>query len=96
METPSPPVAKETTTLYPKLPLPDQGGENFFDRPSYIVAMREATLYDSILKLNPSSGHSTANICGYEVITADVPFSVDASGEWVSVTVCVCGGGVPA
>lgn len=86
METPAvaePETTENTTTeVYPRLPLPDQGGEKFFDRPSYIVAMREATLYDSILKLNPARGQSTENVCGYEVITPDVPFSVDASGGW--------------
>lgn len=80
MEQPPVPTEDMATSVYPKLPLPDAGGEQFFERPSYIVAMREATLYDSILKLRPADGKSTANICGYEIVTDDAPFAVDELG----------------
>ncbi|XP_067946088.1 calsyntenin-1-like [Watersipora subatra] len=81
MEQPPVPTEDMATSVYPKLPLPDAGGEQFFERPSYIVAMREATLYDSILKLRPADGKSTANICGYEIVTDDAPFAVDELGN---------------
>lgn len=47
-----------------------------------MVAIREATLYDSVIKLRPAADKSTVNICGYEIITSDVPFSVDESGKF--------------
>lgn len=85
---PSPPLPLPTaasasgssTAVYPSLPLPDQGGETFFDKPSYMVAIREATLYDSVIRLRPSAGKSTTNVCGYEIISPDVPFTIDESG----------------
>ena len=74
-----PPIPTKDT-VYPKLPKPDLGGEQYFERKSYIVAMREATIYDSILKLRPANGKLSKNICGFEMVTTDVPFAVDENG----------------
>jgi len=45
------------------------------------VALREATLYDSILKLHPAADKTTTNICGYDLLTEDVPFAVNDLGK---------------
>ena len=98
----SPPIPSDTIietdtlapgTVYPKLPVPiDNGGEVYFDKSSYMVAMREGTLYDSVLKLRPAEGKSAANICGYEMLATGTPFVVDAHGKMailVYVTSCL-------
>lgn len=87
----SPPIPVDTIietdtlapgTVYPKLPeVIDNGGEEYFDKSSYMVAMREGTLYDSVLKLRPSAGKSAANICGYEMLATGTPFIVDSHGK---------------
>lgn len=76
----TPPIPKEMTTVYPKLTLPDNGGEQFFERTTYMVSMMESTVYDKVLQLKPMVGKSGRNICGYELITADAPFAVDENG----------------
>lgn len=81
LEHPPIPTGETSSAVYPKLPLPDNGGEQYFERSSYIVVMREETLYDSIIKLKPLDGKLAVNICGYEVVTADVPFAVDEMGN---------------
>ena len=76
-------------TVYPKLPVPiDNGGEVYFDKSSYMVAMREGTLYDSVLKLRPAEGKSAANICGYEMLATGTPFVVDAHGKMGYSSLC--------
>lgn len=93
----SPPVPVDETTvadnlapgeIFPKLPLQhiDNGGEAFFAKKSYMVAMREGTLYDSVLKLQPAADKSSANICGYEILVRGVPFTIDGQGKFYIVS----------
>ena len=55
-----------------------------FDKMSYFVDMEEGKLYDSLLKIQARDGDESEEynkICGYDIQTDDVPFTIDNDGK---------------
>lgn len=56
-----------------------------FKEKSYKATVIEGKKYDSILKVEAVDADCSfqfSQICSYEIVTPDVPFSVDKDGKW--------------
>ncbi|KAL4221800.1 hypothetical protein ACF0H5_020054 [Mactra antiquata] len=55
-----------------------------FEKSAYDAVMEEGTLYESIIKVTATDNDKSPdnqNICGYDIITKDVPFVMDKEGN---------------
>lgn len=56
-----------------------------FKEKSYKATVIEGKKYDSILKVEAVDADCSfqfSQICSYEIVTPDVPFTIDKDGKW--------------